>query len=98
MGAPRGVVILISGHDSPASFAPQCWKADAAPSSIEEWGSLLKQVLRWREDLQFREVRQEPRRVSREQSKMFNRGMRANVEIRHGGVPRASAFAIGQET
>src|SRR5487761_1405178 len=60
--------------------------------------SLLQQILRGREYLDFGEVGLIARNVARQQRQMFNCRVCANIKVRQRSVSQTSAPAIGQKT
>jgi hypothetical protein len=52
---------------------------------------------RWSEDLESREIAAIARRITREQGKVSDGGMRTNVEIRQRQAPQTSTAAVRAE-
>lgn len=55
-------------------------------------------AFRGSEDLDFRKKAPTPRSIAREQGKVADGGLRADVEIRQRRVPHAAAAAVQQES
>src|SRR5205823_714082 len=78
---------------------PACWAAGHRPvrMHIQEFTRAYESLIR-AENLDFREIGPITSGVAREDCKLFNTGMGANIEIRQRRVPGSAPAAISKET